>query len=73
MGRVYPNFVVSADDSGKPCQLSVLIAGRSRLEDPGATALATAIKEMGTLTTLRIPQSGITPAGMEASKNVINL
>lgn len=61
---------VLGDRPRQVCKLEQFVAGRSRLEDPGAKALAVAIEEMGTLTYISIPQSGITPDGMNEPENL---
>jgi len=63
-------FVVGHEEKeakrAKPCCLEVLIAGRSRLEDPGASAMALAIQEMTTLKTIKMVTSNITHIGIIA-------
>ncbi|XP_072040661.1 ran GTPase-activating protein 1-like [Amphiura filiformis] len=51
---------------GKPLALKVFIAGRNRLENPGATALAEAFKTIGTLEEVAMPQNGINHEGITA-------
>ena len=48
----------------KRFQLKTFVAGRNRLENPGATALAKAFKTIGTLEHISIPQNGIRPEGI---------
>lgn len=63
--------------AGKPLALKVFIAGRNRLENPGAIALAEAFKTIGTLEEIHMPQNGINHQGItalaEAVKNCQNL
>nr|XP_039249558.1 ran GTPase-activating protein 1-like [Styela clava] len=62
---------------GKPLALKVFIAGRNRLENPGAIALAKAFKTIGTLEEIHMPQNGINHEGIsalaEAVRNSPNL
>nr|XP_033785296.1 ran GTPase-activating protein 1 [Geotrypetes seraphini]XP_033785297.1 ran GTPase-activating protein 1 [Geotrypetes seraphini]XP_033785298.1 ran GTPase-activating protein 1 [Geotrypetes seraphini] len=51
---------------GKPLSLKVFVAGRNRLENDGATALAEAFKVIGTLEEVHMPQNGINHAGISA-------
>ncbi|XP_030066394.1 ran GTPase-activating protein 1 isoform X2 [Microcaecilia unicolor] len=51
---------------GKPMTLKVFVAGRNRLENDGATALAEAFKVIGTLEEVHMPQNGINHAGISA-------
>ncbi|KAJ7984756.1 hypothetical protein DPEC_G00358070 [Dallia pectoralis] len=51
---------------GVPLKLKVFIAGRNRLENEGATALAKAFKLMGSLEEVHMPQNGINHAGVTA-------
>ncbi|KAL3271009.1 hypothetical protein HHI36_021510 [Cryptolaemus montrouzieri] len=51
---------------GKPLQLRVFIAGRNRLENEGAKALAEVFKLMGTLEEVEMPQNGIYHTGITA-------
>ncbi|XP_076802519.1 ran GTPase-activating protein 1-like [Clavelina lepadiformis] len=51
---------------GKPLALKVFVAGRNRLEDPGAKALAKAFKTIGTLEEIHLPQNGIRHQGIAA-------
>ncbi|XP_041473220.1 ran GTPase-activating protein 1-like [Lytechinus variegatus] len=52
--------------AGKPLALKVFIAGRNRLENPGAIALAKAFKTIGTLEEIAMPQNGINHEGITA-------
>ncbi|XP_064170213.1 ran GTPase-activating protein 1a isoform X1 [Anguilla rostrata] len=51
---------------GAPLQLKVFIAGRNRLENEGATALAHAFQLMGSLEEIHMPQNGINHPGVTA-------
>ncbi|XP_040263456.1 ran GTPase-activating protein 1 [Bufo bufo] len=51
---------------GKPLALKVFVAGRNRLENDGATALAEAFRLIGTLEEVHMPQNGINHAGITA-------
>nr|XP_057904822.1 ran GTPase-activating protein 1a isoform X2 [Doryrhamphus excisus] len=54
--------------SGKsaPLSLKVFVAGRNRLENDGATALAQAFQLMGSLEEIHMPQNGINHPGVTA-------
>ncbi|XP_044732347.1 ran GTPase-activating protein 1 [Chrysoperla carnea] len=52
--------------SGSPLALKVFIAGRNRLENDGATALAEVFKTIGTLEEIAMPQNGIYHVGITA-------
>ncbi|XP_057214594.1 ran GTPase-activating protein 1b isoform X2 [Triplophysa rosa] len=52
--------------AGSPLRLKVFIAGRNRLENDGATALAKAFKLLGSLEEVHMPQNGINHAGVTA-------
>ncbi|KAA0725247.1 Ran GTPase-activating protein 1 [Triplophysa tibetana] len=52
--------------AGSPLRLKVFIAGRNRLENDGATALAKAFKLLGSLEEVHMPQNGINHAGITA-------
>ncbi|XP_045929263.1 ran GTPase-activating protein 1a isoform X3 [Micropterus dolomieu] len=54
----------SAD--GVPLSLKVFVAGRNRLENDGATALAHAFQLMGSLEEVHMPQNGINHPGVTA-------
>eukprot|EP00911_Craspedida_sp_UC1_P002393 UC1_evm1s1788 len=45
-------------------RLHTFVLGRSRLEAPGATAIACALEKMGSLVEVRMPQNGIRGAGI---------
>ncbi|XP_020386892.2 ran GTPase-activating protein 1b [Rhincodon typus] len=51
---------------GKPMALKVFIAGRNRLENEGAIALADAFKSIGTLEEVHMTQNGINHPGITA-------
>ncbi|XP_041719281.1 ran GTPase-activating protein 1-like isoform X1 [Coregonus clupeaformis] len=51
---------------GTPLGLKVFIAGRNRLENDGATALAQAFQLMGSLEEVHVPQNGINHPGVTA-------
>ncbi|PIK37548.1 putative ran GTPase-activating protein 1 [Apostichopus japonicus] len=57
--------------AGKPLALKVFIAGRNRLENPGAIALSKAFKTIGTLEEIQMPQNGINPEGIEAMAEAV--
>lgn len=50
----------------KPLALKVFVAGRNRLENDGATALAEAFRVIGTLEEVHMPQNGINHPGITA-------
>ncbi|XP_056627591.1 ran GTPase-activating protein 1b isoform X2 [Triplophysa dalaica] len=52
--------------AGAPLRLKVFIAGRNRLENDGAAALAKAFKLLGSLEEVHMPQNGINHAGVTA-------
>uniref|UniRef100_UPI00358EE50B ran GTPase-activating protein 1-like n=1 Tax=Myxine glutinosa TaxID=7769 RepID=UPI00358EE50B len=52
--------------ANQPMVLRVFVAGRNRLENDGATALAEALKAIGTLEEVHMPQNGINHAGIAA-------
>ncbi|XP_038152729.1 ran GTPase-activating protein 1b [Cyprinodon tularosa] len=56
---------------GSPLRLKVFIAGRNRLENDGATALAKAFQLMGSLEEIHMPQNGINYAGVTALASAI--
>ncbi|XP_041863885.1 ran GTPase-activating protein 1a isoform X2 [Melanotaenia boesemani] len=51
---------------GNPLSLKVFVAGRNRLENDGATALAQAFQLMGSLEEVHMPQNGINHPGVTA-------
>ncbi|XP_077358323.1 ran GTPase-activating protein 1b isoform X2 [Festucalex cinctus] len=52
--------------AGTPFRLRVFVAGRNRLENEGASALAKAFQTMGSLEEVHMPQNGINHAGVTA-------
>jgi len=54
---------------GRKFALKQFIAGRNRLENEGAQALAKAFETIGTLEVIRVPQNGIRAPGIEALSN----
>ncbi|XP_030649428.1 ran GTPase-activating protein 1a [Chanos chanos] len=56
---------------GAPLRLKVFIAGRNRLENDGATALAQAFQLMGSLEEIHMPQNGINHPGVTALASAI--
>ncbi|KAF2879068.1 hypothetical protein ILUMI_27103 [Ignelater luminosus] len=56
----------SSKVEGKPLALKVFIAGRNRLENDGAKALAQVFKTIGTLEEIAMPQNGIYHVGISA-------
>ncbi|KAG0703771.1 hypothetical protein DFH29DRAFT_914974 [Suillus ampliporus] len=56
----------SAPTDGSRSNLQVIICGRNRLEDPGATAWAKAFEAHKTLVEVQMPQNGIRMDGAEA-------
>ncbi|XP_058260919.1 ran GTPase-activating protein 1a [Hemibagrus wyckioides] len=54
-----------------PLRLKVFIAGRNRLENDGATALAQAFQLMGSLEEIHMPQNGINHPGVTALANAV--
>ncbi|XP_025833592.1 ran GTPase-activating protein 1 [Agrilus planipennis] len=56
----------SSKNEGKPLALKVFVAGRNRLENDGAIALAEVFKAIGTLEEIVMPQNGIYHAGISA-------
>ncbi|KAK5979825.1 hypothetical protein GCK32_000722 [Trichostrongylus colubriformis] len=54
----------NASKDGHEFKLKTFIAGRNRLEDPGAKALAEAFTVLGSLEEVSIPQNGIRAAGI---------
>ncbi|XP_061701940.1 ran GTPase-activating protein 1a isoform X2 [Syngnathoides biaculeatus] len=51
---------------GPPLSLKVFVAGRNRLENDGATALAESFQLMGSLEEIHMPQNGINHPGVTA-------
>ncbi|KAM9306912.1 ran GTPase-activating protein 1-like [Pholidichthys leucotaenia] len=56
---------------GAPLRLRVFMAGRNRLENEGATALAKAFQLMGSLEEVHMPQNGINYTGVMALASAI--
>ncbi|XP_071787052.1 ran GTPase-activating protein 1-like [Asterias amurensis] len=56
----------SSSAAGKPLSLATFVAGRNRLENPGAIALGEAFKTIGTLEEIAMPQNGINHEGITA-------
>lgn len=56
----------SSVQAGTPLQLKVFIAGRNRLENAGAKALAGFFEKVGTLEQVAMPQNGIYHPGITA-------
>ncbi|VDO28536.1 unnamed protein product [Haemonchus placei] len=54
----------NASADGHEFKLKTFVAGRNRLEDPGAKALAEAFTVLGSLEEVSIPQNGIRAAGI---------
>ncbi|VDK46484.1 unnamed protein product, partial [Cylicostephanus goldi] len=69
-GKVIAQCLSQCHDSsvkaGRPLKLRTFIAGRNRLEVPGATALSSAFAKIGTLEEIAVPQNGITAMGIGA-------
>ncbi|XP_044763709.1 ran GTPase-activating protein 1 [Coccinella septempunctata] len=59
-------------NQGKPLRLRVFIAGRNRLENEGAKALAEVFKMIGTLEEVAMPQNGIYHPGITALSEAFN-
>ncbi|CAB3252240.1 unnamed protein product [Arctia plantaginis] len=60
-GRLLANAL-----SARPRKLKIFVAGRNRLENDGATALAKVFQNMGTLEEVAMPQNGIYHVGITA-------
>lgn len=56
----------SSSAEGSPLSLKVFVAGRNRLENDGAIALAQAFQLMGSLEEIHMPQNGINHPGVTA-------
>ncbi|MCI4395301.1 hypothetical protein PGIGA_G00178750 [Pangasianodon gigas] len=56
---------------GAPLRLKIFIAGRNRLENDGATALAQAFQLIGSLEEVHMPQNGINHPGVTALANAM--
>lgn len=57
--------------AGTPLALKLFIAGRNRLENPGAKALSRAFKTIGTLEEIHMPQNGIQHEGIAAMADCV--
>ncbi|XP_032429587.1 ran GTPase-activating protein 1b [Xiphophorus hellerii] len=57
---------------GSALRLKVFVAGRNRLENDGASALAKAFQLMGSLEEIHMPQNGINYAGVMALASAIH-
>uniref|UniRef100_A0A096LUB9 Ran GTPase-activating protein 1 n=1 Tax=Poecilia formosa TaxID=48698 RepID=A0A096LUB9_POEFO len=55
-----------SSEKNEPLSLKVFVAGRNRLENDGATALAQAFQLMGSLEEVHMPQNGINHPGVTA-------
>jgi Ran GTPase-activating protein 1 len=55
-----------ASRQGGRLQLEVFVVGRSRLENPGASALAEVFAQLGSLREVAMPQNGINKDGISA-------
>uniref|UniRef100_A0A0N5ALT5 Ran gtpase-activating protein n=1 Tax=Syphacia muris TaxID=451379 RepID=A0A0N5ALT5_9BILA len=66
IARALKNCCINAKRDGRKFCLRSFIAGRNRLEMPGAIALADAFKEIGTLEEINMHQNGINASGIEA-------
>uniref|UniRef100_A0A8P4GEQ5 Ran GTPase-activating protein 1 n=1 Tax=Dicentrarchus labrax TaxID=13489 RepID=A0A8P4GEQ5_DICLA len=55
-----------SSEKGTPLSLKVFVAGRNRLENDGATALAHAFQLIGSLEEVHMPQNGINHPGVTA-------
>ncbi|GBP46230.1 Ran GTPase-activating protein 1 [Eumeta japonica] len=65
-GRLLASALLSVDQTGNPPRLKVFVAGRNRLENDGAKALAEVFQKMGTLEEITMPQNGIYHPGITA-------
>ena len=63
----------SLKDTSKPLSLKVFIAGRNRLENEGATALAEVFKTLSSLEEVVMPQNGIYHVGITALANGLSV
>ncbi|KAJ0184383.1 hypothetical protein K1T71_000806 [Dendrolimus kikuchii] len=57
--------------ASRPRRLKVFVAGRNRLENDGARALAKVFQSMGTLEEITMPQNGIYHAGVAALSSAL--
>lgn len=60
-----------SSELGAPLSLKVFIAGRNRLENDGATALAQAFQLIGSLEEIHMPQNGINHPGVTALASAV--
>ncbi|KAJ0015732.1 hypothetical protein NQD34_014022 [Periophthalmus magnuspinnatus] len=69
-GKILANALIECHREssalGAPLKLKVFMAGRNRLENEGASALAKAFKLMGSLEEVHMPQNGINYTGVMA-------
>lgn len=63
----------NSSKEAKPLALKVFIAGRNRLENEGATALAGVFAKLGTLEEVVMPQNGIYHPGVSALANGLSV
>uniref|UniRef100_H2YNM0 Ran-GTPase activating protein 1 C-terminal domain-containing protein n=1 Tax=Ciona savignyi TaxID=51511 RepID=H2YNM0_CIOSA len=61
----------TSSEEGRPLKLKVFVAGRNRLENPGAKALAKAFRIIGSLEEIQLPQNGIQHAGIAALSEAV--
>ncbi|XP_010131895.1 PREDICTED: ran GTPase-activating protein 1 [Buceros rhinoceros silvestris] len=66
LGGVFEECHRKSSAQGKPLALKIFVAGRNRLENDGATALAEAFGIIGTLEEVHMPQNGINHPGITA-------
>uniref|UniRef100_A0AAF5PP30 Leucine Rich Repeat family protein n=1 Tax=Wuchereria bancrofti TaxID=6293 RepID=A0AAF5PP30_WUCBA len=66
IGKALIRCHVNAQKDGQIFQLKTFVAGRNRLEDPGAFALAEAFQVLGSLEEITMYQDGIRAKGIEA-------
>lgn len=59
--------------AGTPLKLKVFVAGRNRLENEGARALAQVFKKIKTLEEITIPQNGIYAVGIAALSEALKV
>ncbi|KAG7275506.1 hypothetical protein CRUP_032549, partial [Coryphaenoides rupestris] len=60
-----------SSEQGAPLRLRVFVAGRNRLENEGAAALAQAFQLMGSLEEVHVPQNGINHCGVRALASAV--
>lgn len=65
--------VAASERAGTPLQLKVFIAGRNRLENEGAKALANVFGKIKTLEHVAMPQNGIYYVGITALSEALKL